>query len=91
MRPGAFALPGRDSRSVQSIAKTCHESSDNELRQLVRGRLKNGTNDHDARAEEDGSPATEWITQEDASDGAFDLSVRVTFRAGDLPQKHPRL
>ena len=60
------SLPRWDSRCVQTVAEPGDQAANDELWEVVRGRLKDGADDHNARANKDGSSPSERIAKEDA-------------------------
>ena len=66
MRLRTFGLPGGNSRSVQAVAISSYETTDNELGKRKGAALKGGTDDHDRRSQKDGLSATQSVSDPDA-------------------------
>lgn len=91
---GTLRLPCWDSRRVQSVPKAesvsgavllkdrsilpSDEPSHNEVGQRVGGTLQDGADDHDGRSEEDGLPASEYVTKLDTCAGADETSQIIS-------------
>lgn len=68
MRLCRLRLPCRHGTRVHAIANTRDNATDNEMRQTKRGGLQDRAGGHGHAAQEDGSPAAQWITDEDRED-----------------------
>lgn len=69
MRLGAFRLPSGNGRSVQAVADSGDDTTDDEVWQFECASHDDGPDHHDRGTQKDGLAAAEQITQEDTHDG----------------------
>lgn len=67
-----------------TISETSDPSGRYELTQTERRRLQDGTNDHDARADHDGSLASEDVAEPDSRNSAEEASQSVATNCDTL-------
>lgn len=70
-------LPHGDRRRVTAIAKTCYDTTNDEVFQSKRRGLQSSSNNHDGSTEEDHAPTAERVTNEDGDDGTDEASQIV--------------
>lgn len=74
---GRFRLPGRDGTGVHAIANSSDDTTDNPVRQRVRGALQDCTGGHSTTAQKDSPPTAKRVTDEDRQAGTEETAQVV--------------
>lgn len=67
-------LPRRDGRSVQAVANTGNNTSNDEVGKTESRALESGTDDHDGGADPDGPPSTKHVADPDTGHSAAETA-----------------
>lgn len=73
----AFRLPGWDSAGVEAIPDARDDSADDEVREGERGTLQDCADNHDSRADENGFPSAESVSDKHAKNCAEEAAQIV--------------
>ena len=79
-----LALPHGDCRGVHSVSPTSNQSSNDPLRKIVSGALKQCANGHDNRSVEDGPLAPKCVSDEDGEHSTTEATQVVRSHSNAL-------